>query len=163
MEFGERIKQLRAKEGLSQEAFAQKLHVTRQAVSNWENNHNLPDLAMLIEIAQTCQVSLDSLILGDQHMTNIEKKLIKDTDENRKAKFNLITVAIGSVLMLIGFICFVIKAMSVEYVDKHGVLHENFFLIPIGYLFVFAGLIVIAAGLVAYFAHKKRYNRQQRN
>lgn len=159
MEFGEKIKQLRKKEGLSQEAFAQKLHVTRQAVSNWENNHNLPDLAMLIEIAQSCHVSLDSLILGDQGMTKLEKKLIKDTDENRQAMFNLITVAVGGVLMLIGFICFIIKALSVEYVDSHGIFHENFFLIPIGYLFIFAGLVVIIAGLVAYFVHHKRYNR----
>lgn len=159
MEFGERIKQLRQKDGLSQEAFAQKLHVTRQAVSNWENNHNLPDLAMLIEIAQTCHVSLDSLILGDQQMTKLEKKLIKDTDENRQAKFNLMNTVIGAFLMLIGFICFVIKANSVEYVDKHGILHENFFLIPIGYLFLFVGLVVIITGLVAYFVHQKRYNR----
>jgi transcriptional regulator with XRE-family HTH domain len=159
VEFSERIKQLRQQQGLSQEAFAQKLHVTRQAVSNWENNHNLPDLAMLIEIAQTCHVSLDSLILGDQQMTKIEKKLIKETDENRKAKFNLLTAAVGAVLMLIGFICFAIKAHSVEYVDKHGFLHENFFLIPIGYLFLFVGLVVILVGIIAYFVHKKRYNR----
>ncbi|MFC2695385.1 MAG: DUF3955 domain-containing protein [Lactobacillus sp.] len=159
MEFGAKIKQVREQQGLSQAAFAQKLHFTRQAVSNWENNHNLPDLAMLITIAQTFHVSLDSLILGDQQMTKIEKKLIQDTDENRQARFNLITAVIGGVLMLIGLLCFVIKALSVEYVDRHGVLHENFFLIPIGYLFLFTGLLVIIAGLLAYFRHKKRYNR----
>lgn len=77
MEFGAKIKQVREQQGLSQAAFAQKLHVTRQAVSNWENNHNLPDLAMLITIAQTFHVSLDSLILGDQQMTKIEKSLFR--------------------------------------------------------------------------------------
>ncbi|MEI3218798.1 MAG: helix-turn-helix transcriptional regulator [Lachnoclostridium sp.] len=44
MEFGDQIKDLRKKQNLTQEQFAMKLNVTRQAVSNWENNRNLPDL-----------------------------------------------------------------------------------------------------------------------
>ena len=43
MDFGEQIKSIRQKEKLTQEQFAMKLNVSRQAVSNWENNKNLPD------------------------------------------------------------------------------------------------------------------------
>ena len=43
--------------------------------------------------------------------------------------------------MIIGIILFLIKGMSVEYIDSQGILHENFFLIPIGFLCVFSGLI----------------------
>lgn len=42
MNFGQQIKDLRKKEGLTREQFALKLNVTRQAVSNWENDKNLP-------------------------------------------------------------------------------------------------------------------------
>ena len=49
---------------------AQKLHVTRQAVSNWEHGKNLPDLGMLVEIARTFHVSLDWLILGGDDNVN---------------------------------------------------------------------------------------------
>lgn len=42
MNFGHQIKDLRKKKGLTQEQFALKLNVTRQAVSNWENDKNLP-------------------------------------------------------------------------------------------------------------------------
>ena len=49
---------------------AQKLHVTRQAVSNWENGKNLPDLGMLVEIARTFHVSLDWLMLGGDDNVN---------------------------------------------------------------------------------------------
>lgn len=160
MEFGDQIKQLRAEKHLSQEEFADKLHVTRQAVSNWENNRNLPDLALLIDIAKVFDVSLDSLILGDKQMTKLEEKLIKDTDANRKAKFNMVTAIVGGILMLAGLACFIIKALSVEYVDARGILHENFFLLPVGYLFLFAGLAVLLAGVISYAVHKKRYNRQ---
>lgn len=156
MEFSDQIKALRKEKNLTQEEFAKKLNVSRQAVSNWENNRNLPDLEMLIQISSIFDISLDELILGDRKMNKMTEKLIKDTDENRKVKYNMITAISGAGLMLIGFLCFVIKMSSVEYVDKNGILHENFFLIPIGYLFIFAGLIVIISGGIKYLIKKRR-------
>lgn len=155
MEFGDQIKNLRKQTGLTQDQFAEKLHVTRQAISNWENNRNLPDLAMLIQISQVFSISLDDLIVGDKQMTQIAKKLVKDTDENRAAKFNLMSAIVGGFLMLIGCLCFVIKNLSVEYIDLQGILHENFFLVPTGYLFILAGFIVIAVTAAAYLCKKR--------
>ena len=63
MEFNEQIKRLRKENNLTQEEMAKKLNVTRQAISNWENNRNLPDFEMIILIAKTFGVSLDELIL----------------------------------------------------------------------------------------------------
>lgn len=156
MEFSDQIKNLRKQTGLTQDQFAEKLHVTRQAISNWENNRNLPDLEMLIQISQTFDISLDELILGDTQMNKMTEKLIKDTDEHRTAKFNMVSTIVGGFLMLIGFLCFIIKGLSVEYIDKNGILHENFFLLPIGYLFLFAGLIVIIVTAIAYLRKKHR-------
>lgn len=156
MEFSDQIKNLRHKSGLTQDQFACKLHVTRQAISNWENNRNLPDLPMLIEISQVFDISLDELILGDKKMNKMTEKLIKDTDENRGAKFNLISTIIGVFLMLIGGLCFFIKANSVEYIDKHGILHEDFFLIPMGYIFLLAGLIVIIVTAIVYLSKRRK-------
>ena len=48
MSFGEQIKCIRKEKSLTQEQFAMKFNVSRQAVSNWENNKNLPDIGMLI-------------------------------------------------------------------------------------------------------------------
>ena len=156
MEFSDQIKQLRKENQLSQTQFAEKLHITRQAVSNWENNRNLPDLEMLIEISQVFHISLDQLILGDSDMNKMTEKLIKDTDENRKAKYNMITALVGGFLMILGFVCFFIKANSVEYIDKQGILHENFYLIPAGYAFLFAGIVVLIVGGIAYLKNKHR-------
>lgn len=104
MEFSDQIKQLRKENNLSQVQYAKKLYVTRQAVSNWKNNRNLLDLEMLIEINRVCHISLDQLILGDDNMNKMTQKLIKDTDENRKAKYNMITTLIGGFLMILGFV-----------------------------------------------------------
>jgi len=81
MEFGEAIKTIRQTNQLTQEKFANQLNVTRQAVSNWENNRNLPDLEMLITISQQFQISLDTLILGGTDVNNMTDKLIKDINK----------------------------------------------------------------------------------
>lgn len=90
-------------------------------------------------------------------MNKMTQKLIKDTDENRKAKYNMITTLIGGFLMILGFVCFFIKANSVEYVDKQGFLHENFYLILVSYLFLFAGIIVLIAGGIVYLRNKHKH------
>ena len=153
MEFGEQIKQLRMDQNLTQEQFAEKLNVTRQAVSNWENDRNLPDIEMLIKMTSVFGISLDQLILGGKNMT---QKLINDTSETRRARMNMVTTVTGGVLMLLGLFCFVIKGLSVEYVDETGLLHENFFLIGIGWLFLLTGVLVIAVTMTAYLIKKYR-------
>ena len=158
MKFSEQIKKLRRDQGLTQEELAAKIHVTRQAVSNWENDKNLPDLETLIVIRQTFQLSLDQLILGGTEMTD---KLINDASETKRAKFNFWSALIGGGLMVIGFICFLIKANSVEYVDKQGFLHENFYLLPIGYLFLFSGLLVILVSGVSYLFKQHKLRKSQ--
>jgi len=84
------------------------------------------------------------------------QKLINDTSETRRAKMNMITVVSGSFLMFIGLLCFIIKGLSVEYVDETGLLHENFFLVGIGYLFLLCGVIVIIGSVIHYLIAKKR-------
>ncbi|MBQ7873971.1 MAG: helix-turn-helix transcriptional regulator [Oscillospiraceae bacterium] len=58
------IKSLRRKNSITQEELAEKLSVTRQAVSNWENGKTEPDIEMLIKIAQIFDVSIDELVDG---------------------------------------------------------------------------------------------------
>lgn len=142
MEFGEQIKSIRKTASLTQEQFAIKLNITRQAVSNWENNRNLPDIEMLIQISKMFHISLDQLILGGTNMNKMTEKLIKDGNETRRAKMNLISIIIGAAMLLIGFVCLIIKTLEPEYIDASGILHENFFLIPIGLLFLLCGALV---------------------
>lgn len=60
--FGKIIKEIRKKNGLTQNELANKYNVTYQAVSKWENGKNLPDMALIKQIAQDFNVSLDDML-----------------------------------------------------------------------------------------------------
>lgn len=77
MDIGSRIKTLRTEQRLSQGDLAEQLHVTRQTVSNWENNKNYPDLSTLMEITELFDVTFDELIKGDP-------AFVRETDENKR-------------------------------------------------------------------------------
>ena len=63
---GKNIKNFRAEKGLTQEELAEKLAVTRQAVSNWETEKTQPDIDTLQKIAQVLEVSVEEIIYGSK-------------------------------------------------------------------------------------------------
>lgn len=67
---GKKIKNIREGEHMSQEALAGKLHVTRQAISNWERDKTLPDVYMLKRVAQVFGLTLDTF-MEDTHKEKI--------------------------------------------------------------------------------------------
>lgn len=62
MTFGEKLTRLRKREGMSQESLAEKLGVSRQAVSRWEQGTALPDAAKLLPCARLFQVDVEWLL-----------------------------------------------------------------------------------------------------
>ena len=64
MQLGQAIAQIRKERGLTQEAFAKVFNVTRQTVSNWENEKSYPDLSTIVKISDEL-MSLDVLLKGD--------------------------------------------------------------------------------------------------
>ena len=90
MNFGEQIKKIRAEKNLTQQKMADMLNVSRQAVSNWENDKNLPDIEMIINMSRAFNMTLDELVFGGKDMNNMTEKLINDGSENRRKNMNLI-------------------------------------------------------------------------
>lgn len=83
MNIGNQIKKYREQLKISQEELADKIFVTRQTISNWENNKNYPDIKSLSLLSYCFNVSLDDLIKGD-----VEKmKEIIDENEIKKLNF----------------------------------------------------------------------------
>lgn len=62
---GRRIQALRREQALTQDALAEKMGVTPQAVSKWENDLSCPDIMSLPRLAKVLQVSVDTLLTGD--------------------------------------------------------------------------------------------------
>lgn len=74
---GQLISNLRKKNNLTQQAFANQLGVTYQAVSKWENGKSIPDIAILQEISRQFNISIDELLMGEKKQkNNIIKVLI---------------------------------------------------------------------------------------
>ena len=71
MELNKNIRRLRMARGINQVEFAQKIGVTKQCVSNWENDNILPSIEMLVKISRIFNVSTD-FILGEDNHTYIE-------------------------------------------------------------------------------------------
>lgn len=65
MELGKQIKKYRNDFGLSQDVLAEKIFVSRQTISNWENDKSYPDVSSLLLLSEVFQVSIDILIKGD--------------------------------------------------------------------------------------------------
>lgn len=65
MEIGSQIKKYRGAQGLSQDALAEKIFVTRQTVSNWETGKSYPDIHSLLLLSSVFNVSLDQLVKED--------------------------------------------------------------------------------------------------
>lgn len=85
---GNQIRRMRTQSGMTQEELAGKLHITRQALSNWERNINEPDLATLKKIC----------FLFGVHMDDFAKEVItkmETYEEKEKRQFNKYDMAIG--------------------------------------------------------------------
>ena len=69
MNIGNQILNIRKEKQLTQEEFGRLFHVTRQTVSNWENDNILPSIEMLVKIANFFEVSTDYLLGLDKKRT----------------------------------------------------------------------------------------------
>ena len=65
MELNEQIKKYRTEMNISQEELAEKIYVTRQSISNWENGKTYPDIHSLLLLSSLFGISLDQLVKGD--------------------------------------------------------------------------------------------------
>lgn len=68
MEIGKKLKAARQNSGLTQEQAAERLFVSRQTISNWENEKTYPDIVSVVKLSDLYSISLDELLKGDAKM-----------------------------------------------------------------------------------------------
>lgn len=87
MELGKQIKKYRQEAQLSQEELANRIYVSRQTISNWENDKSYPDVNSLVLLSEIFQISLDKLIKGD---IDIMKEVIKKEEVTKLNRYGTI-------------------------------------------------------------------------
>ena len=110
IKIGEFLKELRKEKGLTQEQLAEQFNVSRRSVSRWETGSNMPDLSMLIILAEYYEVDVKEIIDGKRKSENMNEEM-KDTLEkvaSYNEMLNLKSMRKGVITMCIVFIILVI-------------------------------------------------------
>lgn len=129
MEIGKKLKDARIKSEYTQETVAEKINVSRQTISNWENEKSYPDIMSVIELSNLYSISLDELLKGD-------KKMIEHLDES--------TNVVKSTRKLIGAI-FLNIIIVILLITLNMLLPDNNY-----YLIIVFCLAVISSSILLY-------------
>lgn len=109
MELGNQIKKYRMDFNWSQDELADKVYVTRQTISNWENDKNYPDIKSLLLLSSVFGISLDTLVKGDleEMKEQIKEADIKQLNHDSAIYAVLLLAAIISPIPLVHFLWYV--------------------------------------------------------
>lgn len=117
---GRFLKELRKEKNLTQESLAEKLNVSGRTVSRWETGTNMPDISLLVELADFYQVSIAELINGERKSGKMDQET-KDTAvkmaEYSKTEMGIEKQKLAGILLII-FGAIIISAMAVFPTDS---------------------------------------------
>ena len=129
VKIGEFLRELRKEKELTQEQLAEQFNISRRSVSRWETGSNMPDVGLLIEIADFFEVDIREIIDGERKSENMDKeketlKKVAEYADTEKAKLKkkvsnifkwMCLMILGSVLIgffanqldtILGCVCF---------------------------------------------------------
>lgn len=93
MDFGEKLKEIRRNEGMSQEQLAEKIGVSRQAITKWETGRGLPDVENMVILAEIFKMTLDELV-------SQEKSRSRNKVQFMKAKLFMILIVTSTLIFI---------------------------------------------------------------
>ena len=100
MEFNKKIQELRKQKGLKQEELAEKLYVSRTAISKWESGRGYPNIESLKAIAKFFSVTVDELLSTDEVLTIAEEDNKRKEKRFRDLIYGLLDLSIAMLLFL---------------------------------------------------------------
>ena len=146
---GSFLKELRKEKNLTQEELAEKLNVSGRTVSRWETGSNMPDISLLVELAEFYDVSIPEIINGERESGTMKeevKETVKETALslsdyaeaiNKRIKMRLFCLTVAALIGMIAFV--VIEATGL---DTPNIIYER--VVSAGLGLSFGMLIVIA-------------------
>lgn len=158
MTLGQRIHALRTAAGLSQEQLAERLGVSRQAVSKWELDASAPDLDRLVLLGRLFGVSLDQLACGTPPEGSVpgEPDIRRLAAENRRQRQRTVLAVVGSLAVMLGCVAFAFlcglrrAALSIQYMLYRYIAAGEYASAPFSFrLPLLLSAAVFAAGAAA--------------
>lgn len=139
MDIGSKLKNARSEAKFTQEEIAEKLGVSRQTISNWENSKSYPDIISVIKLSDIYSITLDALLKEDENMI----KHLDETTNIVKSKNRLKNVLLISVYIAIWVACILFYWICVGPTDA-----------MVYSLFVFWGILPITSLIISAIAGK---------
>lgn len=100
MEFKEKLQELRKEKGLTQEQLAEKLYVSRTAISKWESGRGYPNIDSLKAIARFFSVTLDELLTSGEVLTIAEEESKRKDNHFHDLVYGLIDICMSMLFFL---------------------------------------------------------------
>lgn len=152
MKLSEKIWRLRENQHMSQEELAEKLGVTRQTVSNWENDKAIPDAEKLAKICKVFGVSADAMLNGEELPQSNVQTQNNFTSQKRKVNNRLCGLIFGIVALLLLVVAAVGLIFSEDKAPITSLItfHSSFIWIAL----LFLGAAILIGAIVTFFKKK---------
>lgn len=148
MNFSENLRTLRKQKGYSQEQLAEKLNVTRQAVSKWESDSGFPEMDKLILLSELFSCTLDSLLKDDLTNSPLMEKELYDNQRNQFSKL----MTFGITLILSGLCMYLLLIFRFPENGPTEYIPETVFM-----CFITIGVLILIYGGMQISAFDKKY------
>ena len=135
MKFGDNLKQIRKNKNMSQEQLAEKVNVTRQSVSKWENGESYPEMSNILELCKIFNCKLNDLVHTDMSDISsldedIVMKVVKFNEKKQKEMKTLSNVIgligkIGSIVLKVAIPFIILVMILVPYIVNNVEINNN--------------------------------------
>lgn len=114
MNIAERLQELRKKAGYSQEQVAEKLGISRQAISKWESGQGKPEIDNIVRLTEIYEVSADYILLGNENraITAVTEK--KEINKEYRIAIGIIAIIAATAIITVLFIA------ALGFLEKFG-------------------------------------------
>ena len=119
MEIGKKLKEARVESGYTQETVSEIIMVSRQTISNWENQKSYPDIESVIRLSTLYNISLDRLLKGDGEMIKYLSESTNTVSSNRKL---IIAISVNILLLIIMVLSSTVVTNNIYFVGLIGAL-----------------------------------------
>lgn len=154
MELSKKIKQIRNDNKLTQEQFAEKMLVSRTAISKWENGTCYPSIDSLKYMSQTFNISLDRLLTGEEIL-----EIAKTENQSNISKFNGLLFCLLDIVRIIFIFLPLYSYKTNDFVYSVSLFNSNDLGSTLKIIFMLIYIIFLVLGIIEVVLNFKENNR----